>query len=251
MRRPESKRAQKKKGSGRSLTGVVCALLLLACAAPLSTFAQEIRQRSAAPSLTSEDLLNRPVLYVPQPATRAPEVASADNARLSAPVSYRDPHGAFRLSFPNGNWRVNNRAGRAGSVYSQRSFHKLEEEGFASATANVYVISTNLSMAEMARLSSEQQNEFAATLAARFLSSNASLVSVDPLYLGGRAVAFRVIADQIIARRAQVRAAITILERQGQVLVVVCRASLETFDVNAPEFDAIVNSLASSATARP
>jgi hypothetical protein len=59
-------------------------------------------------------------------------------------------------------------------------------------------------------------------------------------------VGLRIIADQIIARRAEVRAAITVFERQGRLYVVVCRASLETFDAHAHEFEAITNSLASS-----
>jgi hypothetical protein len=192
--------------------------------------------------------LNRPVIYIPQPA-QASGISPAANARLSAAAtSYRDPAGMFALTFPNNTWRVNTKAVSGGNYFSQRSFRKIEAEGFASATTNVYVLaqSVNLPLADAARMSAEQQKQLATMLTAHFLSSNVSLVSVEPLYSNGRAVGLRIIADQIISRRAEVRAAITVFEREGRLYVVVCRASLETFDANTHEFDAITNSLASS-----
>lgn len=248
MTRRENIRTQKT-GCGLCLKGFACTVVLLTCAFSTASFAQEMGRRSAR-SLTSEDLLNRPVIYVPQP-SQASSISTASSARLSSSAvatSYRDPSGIFSLSFPNDTWRVNTRAGSGGNFYSQRSFRKIEDEGFASAATNVYVLaqSVNLPLADAARMSTEQQSQLATMLTAHFLSSNVSLVSVEPLYSNGRSVGLRIIADQIISRRAEVRAAITVFERQGRLFVVVCRAPLETFDANAHEFDAITNSLASS-----
>lgn len=230
------------------LKSLACAVVLLMSAFATVSFAQEMGRRSAR-SLTSEDLLNRPVIYVPRPAQPSGMPPATAGAKLSAAItSYRDPAGMFALNFPNNTWRVNTKAVSGGNYYSQRSFRKIEAEGFASATTNVYVLaqSVNLPLAEAARMNAEQQGQMATMLATHFLSSNISLVSVEPLYSNGRAVGLRIVADQIISRRAEVRAAITVFEREGRLYVVVCRASLESFDANAHEFDAITNSLASS-----
>jgi hypothetical protein len=119
----------------------------------------------------------------------------------------------------------------------------MDAEGFASATANVYVLSdrNNFPVVDPASLSPDEQRGLAGALASRFLSSNASLVSVQAAHSG-----LRIIADQIISRRVAVRAVIQVFERQGRLYVVVCSASRETFDASQYEFDAISNSLASS-----
>jgi hypothetical protein len=197
--------------------------------------------------LTSEDLLNRPVIYIPQPAAGAAALASSSGVAKNAGATYyRDPAGAFTLSFPNRNWLVYQRAGSAGRIYNQRSFRRVEAEGFASATANVYVLTgRELARMEQARLGADGGREFASLLAARFLSNNASLVSVEPIAANNRA-GLRIIADQMIARRVAVRAAINVFERQGRLFVVVCSASPETFDAHSGEFEVITNSLVSS-----
>lgn len=226
--------------------GLFCALALVSCAFAQVSTAQEAGRRSAR-SLTSEDLLNRPVIYIPQPsAAGAPASPSSAALKSAGATYYRDPAGVFTLSFPNGNWRVFARAGSAGRIYSQRSFRRVEAEGFASATANVYVLTGNqMAIVDPTRLGDEGQREFASRLAARFLSNNASLVSVEPLSANARH-GLRIIADQTIARRVAVRAAINVFERQGRLFVVVCSASPETFDAHAGEFEVITNSLASS-----
>lgn len=222
-------------------------LALLACAFVPSSFAQEAGRRSAR-SLTSEDLLNRPAVYVPQPAVISPS-ASTGAVMSAGATRYRDPSGAFTLSFPNGAWRVNTKAGSAGSLYHQRTFRRIEAEGFASATANVYVLTerSGLPVVDPSSLSAEGQRDFAAALSALFLSSNASLVSVAPVSMGSRSGQLRIVADQAIARRVTVRASISVSERDGRLFVVVCRAPSETFDAYLREFEVITNSLASSA----
>jgi hypothetical protein len=231
----------------QSIARFIYVLVLLLCAFIRVSSAQEAGRRPAR-SLTSEDLLNRPVLYVPQPPASNAVSSSSATTRNAGSTSYRDPSGAFTLSFPNGNWRVNTRAGSAGRRYNQRSFRRIETEGFASATANVYVLteSSYLSTTDPSRLSADGQRDFANMLATRFLSSNASLVSVEPLSSDARA-GLRIIADQTIARRVAVRASINVIERQGRLFVVVCCASPETFDAHTREFEVITNSLASSA----
>jgi hypothetical protein len=223
----------------------IFAFLLLTGALSVPSYAQEVRPRSAR-SLTSEDLLNRPVIYTPQPASNYAAPSSGAMNRAGSTL-YRDPSGAFSLSFPNSNWRVNPRAGSAGRIYNQRSFRRVEAEGFASATANVYVLtdSKNLPIVDPSNLSADGQRELAAMLAARFLSSNASLISVNSVSLNAR-TQLRIIADQTIARRVVVRAAINVFERQGRLFVVVCCASPETFDASQREFEVITSSLASS-----
>ncbi|MDT4956146.1 MAG: hypothetical protein QOJ02_4284 [Acidobacteriota bacterium] len=238
--------ATNKTGYRQGIRLFVCALLLLACAFVTASSAQEAGRRSAR-SLTSEDLLNRPTLYVPPPTTSTSRVSSSGAVKSPTSTYYRDPSGAFTLNFPNSNWRVNARAGSAGRIYNQRSFRRIEAEGFASATANVYVLATsaNLSLIDPARLSADEQRGFAATLATRFLSSNASLVAVEP-NISSTHAGLHIIADQIISRRVVVRASINVFELKGRLYVVVCCASPETFGATEREFDVITNSLASS-----
>lgn len=227
------------------ITRFICALMLAVCAFVTVSSAQETGRRST-PSLTSEDLLNRPTLYIPAPAANS-HVSSSAAGRSAGSVYYRDPSGAFTLSFPNNSWRVNLRAGSAGRIYNQRSFRRIEAEGFASATANVFVLTdrANLSLTDPSRLSADEQRQLAQALATRFLSSNASVVAVEPVLSNSR-TGLRIIADQTIARRVAVRAAINVFERQGRLYVVVCCSSPETFDASQREFDIITNSLASS-----
>lgn len=170
---------------------------------------------------------------------------STPSASAAVSAFYRDPTGAFVLNFPNRSWRVNAKGAHGGRLDNARSFRKIEEEGFASATANVYVIedSARLTLNEVGHLNSEQQQKFAAALAARFLSSNSTLVSVEQIFNGG---GLRVVADQIVARRTTVRAVINIFERRGRLYIVVCSAPYESFDDNWREFNDITASLASS-----
>jgi hypothetical protein len=241
-------RKTEKTSHRQGIAGFICALVFLSCAFTDDSSAQEAGRRPPR-SLTSEDLLNRPVIYVPQPAPNAAAAAisSSASARIAGSTYYRDPTGTFTLNFPNSNWRVNARAGSAGRSYNQRSFRRIENEGFASATANVYVLteSSNLSVVDPSRLDADGQRDLAVKLAARFLSSNASLVSVEPVFSNARA-GLRIIADQTIARRVVVRASISVIERQGRLFVVVCCASPETFDAHSREFEVITDSLASS-----
>lgn len=234
-----------KKRGGLNTAHICCALVLVCTFAMIAT-AQQGGQRSAR-SLTSEDLLNRPAIYIPPAAQPAASVAAA-SAKVIRPAGvtyYRDPAGAFTLSFPNSSWKLNK---RAGSIYNQRSFRRIEADGFASATANVYVLTdpANFSLLESARSDTNAQREIAATIAAQFLSNNAALVSVQPLYSKTRG-GLRIVADQTIAHRPVVRASISVFEQQGKVFVVVCCATIEDFDSSLPEFEAITNSLASSA----
>lgn len=238
-------RLKTKTGKGQSIARLLCALALLSCVFVPLSLAQEAGRRSAR-SLTSEDLLNRPVIYVPQRASNPAPASSSGAARSTSATSYRDPAGAFTLSFPNSNWRVNPRAGSAGRIYHQRSFRRIEAEGFSSATANVYVLTDgNLTVIDPSRLGADGQRDFAVMLAARFLSNNSSLISVEPISSNASSW-LRIIADQTIARRVAVRASINVFERQGRLFVVVCSASPETFDAHAREFEVITNSLASS-----
>lgn len=218
--------------------------LLLLCGGQVSSILAQQAGGRATRSLTSEDLLNRPAVYIPPAANASSSLPSS--SRVVRPVGstlYRDPAGAFTLSFPNGSWRVNR---KAGSIYNQRSFRRIEAEGFASATANVYVLTDRsiLPLLDPTRLGSDGQREIAGMLATRFLSSNASLVAVEPLLSRAR-TGLRIIADQTIAHRVAVRAAINVFEQQGRIYVVVFCSPLETFDSSISEFDAITNSLAS------
>ncbi|HEX8891514.1 MAG TPA: hypothetical protein VF779_20365 [Pyrinomonadaceae bacterium] len=238
-------RRMEKRGHRLGAALKFCALVALVCGIAGPASAQQGGQRPSR-SLTSEDLLNRPAVYIPPTATTTVNVApSSKVVRTVGATLYRDPAGAFTLSFPNGNWKINK---RAGSIYNQRAFRRIDADGFASATANVYVLTdqANFSLLESARADTNSQREIAATIAAQFLSNNASLVSVEPLSLGARG-GLRIIADQTIARRAVVRASINVFEQQGKVFVVVCCAPIEAFDSSLLEFEAITNSLASSA----
>ncbi|MBA2734384.1 MAG: hypothetical protein H0U54_16090 [Acidobacteria bacterium] len=239
-------RKKEKTSQRQGIAGFICALVFLSCAFTDNSSAQEAGRRPPR-SLTSEDLLNRPVIYVPQPALNSAVATSSSPARIAGSTYYRDPTGTFTLNFPNTNWRVNARAGSAGRSYNQRSFRRIESEGFASATANVYVLteSSNLSAVNPSSLDADGQRDLAAKLAARFLSSNAMLVSVEPVFSNARA-GLRIIADQTIARRVVVRASISVLERQGRLFVIVFCASPETFDAHSREFEVITDSLASS-----
>lgn len=239
---------EEKNKRGR-VASYVCAVVLISCVLGGVSSAQEAGRRSAR-SLTSEDLLNRPVIYIPPPAatttTTAVAAAPSGVAKTAGATFYRDPAGAFTLSFPNRNWLVFKRAGSAGRIYNQRSFRRVEAEGFASATANIYVLAGHdLAQMEEARRSADGGREFAASIAARFLSNNASVVSVEPIAANTHA-GLRIIADQVIARRVAVRAAINVFERQGRLFVVVCSASPESFDIHSGEFEVITNSLVSS-----
>lgn len=228
----------------RHLTSLGFALALLVCALVVVAPAQEARQRSAR-SLTSEDLLDRRAAYVaPVSATGiAPSSGSSATAAVSA--FYRDPSGAFVLNFPNRSWRVNLKGAHGGRLDTARSFRKVEEEGFASATANVYVLedASQTALADLSHFSPEQQQKLAAWLSTRFLSNNTSLVSVEQV-LGGTGL--RVVADQTIARRTVVRAVINAFARRGRLYVVVCSSPFDSFETNWREFNDIMASLASS-----
>lgn len=203
---------------------IVVALTLFAC---VSTASAQQAGRRPTPSLTSEDLLDRASSY-----TRAPEASrpsSPSASRLTpAGAMYRDPAGAFSLSLPSGNWCLNARSQEKGKLSDLRVFRKLDADGFASATASVYVVPAS------APLSAE-------ALVARFLSNSAEIVSS-----GANASGFQVIADQLVSRRAVVRASISAFQRDGKLFVVVCRAPLESFDAEAREFASITQSLAVS-----
>lgn len=133
-----------------------------------------------------------------------------------------------------------------GRLDTARSFRKVEEEGFASATANVYVLEDaggQAALADVAHFSAEQQQQLAGWLSTRFLSNNNSLVSVEQIFGG---TGLRVVADQTIARRTVVRAVINAFARRGRLYVVVCSAPFESFETNWREFNDIMASLASS-----
>lgn len=228
----------------RPLTSLGFALALSLCALVGVASAQEARPRSAR-SLTSEDLLDRRAAYV-APASGTGIAPSSGSQGAAVSAFYRDPAGAFVLNFPNRSWRVNARGAHEGRLDSARSFRKVEEEGFASATANVYVLEdsgTHSAFADAARLGAEQQQKFASWLSTRFLSNNSSLVSVEQIFNG---TGLRVVADQWVARRTTVRAVINVFERRGRLYIVVCSAPFESFDNNWREFNDITASLASS-----
>lgn len=232
----------------QSLKGLACALLLLlVCASLTVASAQEAKSRLAQ-SLTSEDLLGRRVVGVPVPGATGIAPSSAITARAAASTFYLDPAGRFALSLPGGNWRA--KAQSVGHPYSHRILlRRVEAEGFASAIASVYAFTSGLDLPvnNISRLSPVEREELAHRLATRFLSSNVALVSVDAAARDA-GTGVHIIADQIIARRAVVRASIDAFEQQGRLFVVVCCAPLESFQRSAPEFDAITKSLASTAT---
>lgn len=227
----------------RPLTSLGFALALMVCALVVTASAQDAWRRSAR-SLTSEDLLDRRAAHVP-----AANVSGIAPSTLStgAAVSafYRDPGGAFVLNFPNRSWRVNSKGTHGGRLDSARSFRKIEEEGFASATAQVYVLENagRSSLGEVSQLNDAERQQIAENLAARYLSSTSTLVSVEQIFNGG---GLRVVADQWIARRTTVRAVINAFERRGRLYIVVCSAPSESFDTNWREFNDITASLRSS-----
>lgn len=226
---------------------LVVMLALTLCAFASAATAQQATRR-ATPSLTSEDLLDRPSAYTPA-ATPARVSSSISAASRLAPTGalYRDPSGTFSLNLPSGNWRLNTKSEGKGKLSDLRVFRKLDSDGFASATASVYVLSSTagLSPARVAQSDAVGQRALAEAFAARFLSSSSSVVSTTL----DRAV-FQVVADQMVSRRAVVRASIHAFEQDGKLFVIVCRAPVETFDSQAREFSAITQSLASS-VARP
>jgi hypothetical protein len=220
-------------------------LALSLCAFAQTATAQQSVNRST-PTLTSEDLLDRPSAYSAQQSSS--RISPSSSGPIASAVSlYRDPTGAFSLNLPNGNWHLNTKSQDKGKLSDLRVFRKLDADGFASATASIYVLSSNsnLSIARAAQSDAAAERSLAESLVARFLSSNASIVSC-----GADRAGFQVIADQVISRRAVVRASISAFERGGKFYVVVCRAPLESFDAQAREFSAIAQSLAAS-VARP
>lgn len=230
---------------------IFVALALLVCATV--SFAQQGAERPSR-SLTSEDLLNRPTLYIPAQAATTPDAKpqastshSSRAVRTVGGVYYRDPSGAYTLNFPSSNWHISARAASAGRAYNERAFRRIEDEGYASATANVYVITADdhLPIVDPARLNPDEQRAFGEALAMRFLSSNAEVIAIAPV-ASNTQMGLRIIADQTIARRAVVRASINVFAHGGRLYVVVCTASPETFETDASEFDTITNSLASS-----
>lgn len=232
----------------RALAFAAC--LLAVC--PAAASAQEsavVPRRRPAPSLTSEDLLGRRSVYAnvqPEAAGIAPPPRAGVNAAGAAASSfYRDPAGAFAINLPGANWRVNRKAAHHAHSRGPRSFHKIDDEGFASASANVFVLApaADLAAGAAARLTAEEQGRLAATLVARFFSRDASLVSVVPHESGA---GLSVVAEEQAARRPAVRAAITAFERAGRLYVVVCSAPAEGFAQHAREFDQIAASLAAS-----
>lgn len=228
----------------RHLTSLGFTLAFFVCALVVVAPAQEARQRSAR-SLTSEDLLDRRAAYV-APTVGAGIAPSSQPAGAAVSSFYRDPSGAFVVNFPNRSWQVNAKGAHGGRLDTARSFRKVEEEGFASATANVYVLEDaggQAVLADAAHFSAEQQQKLAEWLSTRFLSNNSALVSVEQIFGG---TGLRVVADQTIARRTVVRAVINAFARRGRLYVVVCSAPCEGFDTNWREFNDIMASLASS-----
>lgn len=215
------------------------ALLVSAFASPAAA------QQRTTPTLTSEDLLGRPSAY--NPASGMTRAAAASTVKAAGSSFYRDPAGAFSFNLPSGDWRVVTKSQDKGKLSDLRVFRKVDGEGFASATASVYVLSTTtgLSVERAARLDADGQRLLAETLTARFLSSSASIVSANVEASHSRNC-FQVIADQLVSRRAVVRALICAFEHDGKVYVVICRAPVESFDAEALEFSAIMQSLASS-----
>lgn len=223
-----------------SAFGFLVALALVVFAFASTSAAQEAGRR-ATPSLTSEDLLDRPTYNpVPSPARISSPSTSSSSRTIPVGGLYRDPSGAFTLSLPSGSWQLDKKSQGKGRPSDLRVFRKLDADGFASATASVFVLSqaANLSVR---RADAAGQRAIADALVARFLSTSAAIVSADVSNNG-----FQVVADQLISRRAVVRALICAFEHDGHLYVVVCRAPVESFDQEAREFSAITQSLASS-----
>lgn len=229
------------------MTSALVALALCSSLLITHSFAQQTQRRST-PTLTSEDLMDNERGYAAPAAAVAPPARapfSASSSSASSSTVYRDPAGAFTLSLPNSNWRAgDSKSQTKARLFDRRVFRKLDADGFASATASVYVLpfTATLPVGASVRLDQPAQRQLAETLAARFLSSNASVVSIE----AASPAAFKLVADQWVARRAVVRALISAFEMEGKLYVVVCRAPVESFDQEAHEFLSITQSLASS-----
>ncbi|MBD0371447.1 MAG: hypothetical protein ICV60_11465 [Pyrinomonadaceae bacterium] len=221
-------------------------MLALALSAFVATSEAQQTARRITPSLTSEDLLDRPSPYKPavSPApVSSSSISSASRLSSAGAALYRDPAGAFSLSLPSGNWQLNTKSLAKGKLWNLRVFRKLDADGFASATASIYVLSSTGSplVSRLLQADGSAQRSLAESLVTRFLSSSAEIVSVNAGESG-----IQVVADQLVSRRAVVRASISAFEHGGKLYVVVCRAPLETFDAQAREFSAITQSLAVS-----
>ena len=220
-------------------------VLVLSLSALVSTTAAQQANRPT-PTLTSEDLLDRPSAYSAAKSNTS-GLPSSSITSTSRPATvgalYRDPAGAFSLNLPSGDWCLNTKSQDKGKLSDLRVFRKLDADGFASATASVYVLSStaSLSIKQAAQFDAGSNRALAQALVTRFLSSNAEIISS-----GVNASGFQVVADQLISSRAVVRASISAFEHDGKLYVVICRAPLESFDAQAREFSAITQSLASS-----
>lgn len=221
-------------------------VLVLSLSAFVSTAAAQQSNRRSTPTLTSEDLLDRPSAYNAA-ASNASGLSSSSVSSTSRPTPvgalYRDPAGAFSLSLPSGSWCLNTKSQDKGKLSDLRVFRKLDADGFASATASIYVLTStaSLSIKQAAQFDAGGNRALAQALVARFLSSSAEIVSS-----GANSSGFQVVADQLISSRAVVRASINAFEHDGKLYVIICRAPLESFDAQAREFSAITQSLASS-----
>jgi hypothetical protein len=231
--------------SGPRMTSFVV-VLILTLSAFVSNVAAQQAVRRPTPSLTSEDLLERPSAYnaaVPNASALPSSSISSTSGPTPVGALYRDPAGAFSLNLPSGNWCLSTKSQDKGKLTDLRVFRKVEADGFASATASIYVLSSSASLPikRAAQLDAVAQSALAEALVTRFLSNSAEIVSS-----GANSSGFQVIADQLILSRAVVRASISAFEHDGKLYVVICRAPLESFDAEAREFSAITQSLASS-----
>jgi hypothetical protein len=224
----------------------IATLALLLSVFAITSMAQQGGAR-ATPGLTSEDLLDRVSAYSQVPGPARISTSAPSSSGRSTPVGglYRDPAGAFALNLPSGSWHVGTRSQT--NLSGQRVFRKLEADGFASATASVYVLqaSPGFPVDRVGSLEGGTLRALAERLAVRFLSTSASVVSAD-LFASGAHPGIQVLADQTVSRRAVVRALISAFERDGRLYVVVCRAPVESFNEQAREFSVITQSLASS-----
>lgn len=201
-------------------------------------------QRRATPTLTSEDLLDRSSAY-----NDSSNLARDSSSSIGTPVSslYRDPSGTFSLNFPSGDWHLITKSQNKGRLNDLRVFRKLDGDGFASATASIYVLSSTdgLSVQKAAALDDAGRHTLAQVFAMRFLSSTSTIITVN-VGKPEKESELQVMADQRVSSRAPVRALIYAFEHQGRLFVVVCRAPIESFDAEASEFSTITQSLASS-----
>jgi hypothetical protein len=228
---------------GIRLMRFVVVLALVALAFGTNAAAQQSGQ-GVPRSLTSEDLLGRLPAYSPATtASRVPSSTSSSSGLSPVGALYRDPSGAFSLNLPSGSWRLITKSQDKGKLSDLRVFRKLDAEGFAAATASIYMLSATagLSVKRAAQDDAASQRALAEALVARFLSSSSEIVSATVERSG-----FQVVADQLVSRRAVVRASINAFEHGGRLYVIICRAPMETFDAQAREFSAITQSLAVS-----